>query len=155
MPAPSFKPDLRGFRDLDAILGNLPKAVAKRTLRDGGIKWMQPMADDIRRRAPRNRGDLQDSVTVGTALARSQRKFAGVMGGRRDPNVVVIHAGPGPHPQAVIQEIGSYKEPAQPYVTPAWEAGKDALLQRVAEGMWEPIEAAAARAKKKGKYGRA
>lgn len=155
MPAPSFKPDLRGFRDLDEVLGNLPKAVAKRTLRDGGIKWMQPLAADMKARAPVLSGDTRDSITVGTALSRSQRKFAGIMGGRRDPNMVVIHAGPGPHPQAIIQEIGSYKEPPQPYVTPAWEAGKDALLERVAAGMWEPIEAAAARAKKKGKYGRA
>lgn len=155
MPAASFKVDLRGFRDLDHILGQLPKAVGKRTLRDGGVKWMEPMAADIKRRAPRDKGDLAGGVTVGTKLSRSQIKFAGIMGGRRDPNMVVVHAGPGSHPQAVIQEIGSYKEPAQPYVAPAWEAGKDDLLQRVADGMAEPIMAAAARAKKKGKYGRA
>lgn len=152
---PTFNPRLRGFRDLDKVLGELPRAVAKRTVRQVGIAALEPMAEDMRGRAPVLRGDTRDSITVGTALSRSQRKFAGFMGGRKNPNMIVVHAGPGPLPQAIIQEIGSYKEPAQPYVTPAWEAGHQALLERVADGMAEPIMAAAARAKKKGNYGRA
>ena len=144
-----FNPRLEGFKDLDRVLGTLPKAVAKRTLRKIGIDALEPMAEDMRRRVPVLSGDTRDSITVGTALSRSQRKFAGLMGGRKDPNMVVVHAGPGPYPQAVIQEIGSYKEPPQPYVMPAWEAGHQALLERVADGMAEPIMTAAARAERK------
>lgn len=142
---------LAGFSELDKTLGQLPKAVAKRTLRKIGMDAMQPMADDMKARAPRKFGDLVEGITVGTNLARSQKKFGGLLGGPKSADMVIVHAGPGTHPQAVIQEIGSFKEKAQPYVTPAWEAGHAALLDRVASGMADPIMKAAARAAKKGK----
>lgn len=143
---------LKGFRELDATLATLPKATAKRTLRSIGIEALTPMAEDIRARAPRKFGDLVSGVMVGTTLARSQRKFGGLMGGPKNADMVIVHAGPDQHPQAVIQEIGSFKEPPQPYVGPAWDAGHQALLQRTAAGMAEPIMKAAARAAKKGKF---
>lgn len=134
-----------GFKELNAALKELPRATAKRVARKVMIEALKPMASDMRDRAPKNEGDLQEGITVGTKLTRSQKSF-GFNGGRKSPSMLVVHAGPGPHPQAILQELGTYKEPAQAFVAPAWDAGHDAVLNRVAAGLGREIMAAAKRA---------
>lgn len=149
----SFK--ISGLREVDKVLGQLPKAVAKRILRKVGIDALQPIAADMRSRAPKDKLDLDQSITVGTNLSRSQKKFGGLGGTRKDPNMVVVYAGPGTNPQAVLQEIGtSFHEP-QPYVAPAYDAGKNGAASFVANELHDRVMAAAKRAAKKGKLGRA
>lgn len=138
---------IEGLKELDRALGDLPKATQKRVLRKVGKESLQPMADDMKTRAPRRFGDLVEGVGVSEKLVRSQTKSFN--GGPIDRHMIVIHAGPGGHPQAVIQEIGSFKEAAQPYVTPSWEAGKDRLLRDVASGLERRITDSAKRAARK------
>lgn len=54
-----------GFKELDKALQDLTKATGKGVLRRAGIKAMQPMADIARGMAPRDKGDLAASITVG------------------------------------------------------------------------------------------
>lgn len=142
---------ISGLRDVDRTLGQLPKAVAKRILRTVGVDALQPVAQSMRARAPRDQGDLEKGITVGTALTRSQKKHSGLGGGPRDPNMVVVYTGPGPHPQAVLQEIGTSFHPPQPYVAPAFDETKDGVVTFVSENLRDRVMAAAARAAKKGK----
>lgn len=146
-----MKVKVTGLRDVDRVLGQLPQAVARRQLRQIGIDALQPVAVTMRARAPKDQGDLGDSITVGTALTRSQKKFSGFMGKRRDPNVVVVHVGPGGHPQAVLQEIGTSFHAPQPYVAPTFDAEKDGVVEFVTDNLRDRVMAAAARAAKKGK----
>lgn len=109
---------LDGLDELERTLGQLPSAVAKRTtvrvLKEGG----EPIAQTARELAPERLGDLKESIDVSTRLASSQRReFA------RESDVEV-YVGPGQHPQAITQEFGTFKEPAQPFMRPAWESKK-------------------------------
>ena len=140
----SFK--LTGLKELEAALSQMPKATARatalRALRQGG----EPIARAARRLAPVKYGDLVESIDVGTTLARSQQADTGAVA------PVEVHVGPGQHPQAITQEFGTFKEPAQPFVTPAWEAERMNALDIIGTALGIEVEKTAARlARKAGK----
>ena len=109
---------LTGMKELDRTLGQLPQAVrrqvALKALRDGG----EPIARMARTLAPKDEYHMSESIAVLATLARSQRGDKGAVA------PVEMHVGPGQHPQAITQEFGTFKEPAQPFMTPAWAAQK-------------------------------
>lgn len=51
----------------------------------------------------------------------------------------------------IAQEFGTRKMEANPYMRPAWDGDKDALLARVKREMWTEIQKTVARAAKAGK----
>ena len=131
---------LTGLKELEQALGQMPKATARAV---GFRVLRQPIARAARRLAPVNQGDLVESIDVGTALARSQQADKGAVA------PVEVHVGPGQNPQAITQEFGTYKEPAQPYLTPAWEAEKMNALDIVGTGLGIEVEKTAARIARK------
>ena len=100
---------------------------------------MEPLADAMRNRAPVDAGDLKDSIAVSTRNPRKNRK----------QSTVEVHAGPGRHPQAHLREFGGDGNPPEPYVRPAWDGGKDELLNGLKDDLWSEISKAAARQAKK------
>ena len=52
-------------------------------------------------------------------------------------------------PQGIWQEFGTVNQPPQPFMRPAWDGGKDALLDGIADDLWAEISKAAARQAKK------
>jgi hypothetical protein len=140
-----------GGREVEAVLVQLPRAVSKRTARQSQIEALEPIADTMRAKAPRLTGGTAKSVNVGTALSRSQKRFAGFAGGSRDADTQVVYAGPDARPQALLSEIGSVNNAPVPYVRPAWDGAAGGLLERFA-GIFGPrVMAAFERASKKGK----
>lgn len=136
---------VEGLRELEKALGELPRATGKAVLRRVGRKRLQPIADHARQLAPVDEHDLQRSIAVSTRLSPRQRREAR----RGDKDDVTIHAGAGPLPQAHLQEFGTYKEPAQPFMRPAWDSGKDELLDGLKDDIWKEIEKTAARLARK------
>ena len=134
---------LEGLRELEAALRQMPQATARRVgvrvLREGA----EPIARAARRLAPVGEGDLVESIDVGTNLAPSQRGDKGAVA------PLEVHVGPGQQPQAITQEFGTYKEPAQPFMTPAWEAERMNALDIVGTGLGIEVEKTAARLAKK------
>jgi HK97 gp10 family phage protein len=130
---------VEGLRELDRALGQLPKATAKNVLRRVALARLEPMAEEMRRRVPVDAGDLKKGITVTTKNPRRNRK----------KSTVEAHAGPGRHPQAHLREFGGDKNPPAPYVRPAWDGGKDELLNGVGADLWAEIQKAAQRAAKK------
>ncbi|QPI73930.1 HK97-gp10 family putative phage morphogenesis protein [Sphingobium sp. Cam5-1] len=139
--AETFK--LEGLKELEAALGQMPRATARatglRALRLGA----EPIARAARRLAPVAEGNLVESIDVGTNLARSQRGDRGAVA------PLEIHIGPGQQPQAIAQEFGTYKDPAQPFMTPAWEAERMNALDVVGTALGIEVEKTAARLAKK------
>lgn len=137
----AFKLD--GLKDLEAALRQMPQATARatglRALRAGA----EPIARAMRRLAPVGEGDLVESIDVGTRLAPSQQPDRGAVA------PLEIHVGPGQNPQAITQEFGTYKEPAQPYATPAWEAERMNALDIVGTSLGIEVEKTANRLAKK------
>jgi HK97 gp10 family phage protein len=130
---------VEGLRELDAALSDLPKATSRNVMRRAGIKALEPMAEEMRRRVPVDSGDLKDGIGVSTRNPRRNRR----------QSEVEVHAGPGRHPQAHLREFGGDGNPPEPYVRPAWDGGKIELLDTIKQDLWSEIDKAAARLAKK------
>lgn len=130
---------IEGLREVDAALGQLGKATGRNVMRRVAIKRLQPIADEMKANAPVDQSDLRDSIIVTTKNPKRNRKRS----------EVEAHAGPGRHPQAHLQEFGTAHHAPQPFARPAWDGGKDALLEGITDDFWTEIEKAAARQAKK------
>lgn len=130
---------VEGLREVDAALGQLGKATGRNVMRRVAVARLQPIAEDMRDKAPVDQSDLRDSIIVTTKNPKRNRKRS----------QVEAHAGPGRHPQAHLQEFGTQHHGPHPFVRPAWDAGKDELLEGIADDLWTEIEKAAARQARK------
>lgn len=136
---------LEGFRELDRALGQLPKATAKNVLRRTLNKAAKPIDDDASAAAPFLTGGLQRSVITGTRLTRSQR---GATRMATSNYYAEIHVGTS-LAKGMFQEFGTFKDEAQPWFRPAWEAAKDQALNIIKVELKGEIEKAAKRYAKK------
>ncbi|MBY6113296.1 HK97 gp10 family phage protein [Mameliella alba] len=136
----SFK--VKGFRDLDKALSQLPKASAKAVARRILKKAGQPIADAGAAKAPKHQGHLRESYGVGTKLTRRQSKMA------RKESPVEVYVGPN-DPAAIQTEFGNEHQAAEPHLRPAWDAHKEDALQIIADEFWQEIEKAVARYNKR------
>lgn len=136
---------VEGLVELQEALRELPDATARNVLRRVAKKVLTPIADRARQLAPMDDGRLRASITVGNRLTRRQRSQSE----RGDPNDVVMYAGAGALPQAHMQEFGTQHSPPQPFMRPAWDQGKDRVLESIKEDLWTEIEKAAKRAARK------
>lgn len=134
-----------GLKEVQAALRELPDATAKNVLRRVGREGLEPIAEAMRGAVPVASNALKNSITVGTRLTRRQRAKHR-KDGRDD---VEVFAGAGSDPAAHLQEFGTVKFPPQPFVRPAWDEGKDALLEGIKDAMWAEIEKAAERLARK------
>ena len=146
--------DLRGFRELDRALGELPKATARNVLRRVARGALEPMANAAAAAAPEDTGKLAFSIEVSeTRTRRAQPAKAeflapGVFRSARKNYVELAMGSAGGLrvlPYAAFVEFGTVDTPAQPYMRPAWDAGKDGALQHVRSELGSEIDKAAAR----------
>ena len=136
---------LEGFRELDAALGKLPKATAKNVLRRVLKKAADPIDQDASAAAPFLTGGLQRSVIAGTRLTRSQRRGSYL---QTSNYYAEIHIGTS-QSKGMFQEFGTFKDTAQPWFRPAWEANKTVALKIIGDELKIEIEKAAKRYAKK------
>jgi HK97 gp10 family phage protein len=148
---------VEGLRELDRALGELPKATGKNVLRRVLLKAGEPMAADMRRKAPDDPdtggNDLRSSIGVGTKLSKRQAQQHGKMF-RDDKASAELFVGAGPLPHAHLQEFGTVNHAPQPFARPAWDANKDAALETIATQLGAEIAKAAKRLAKKAARGR-
>lgn len=135
---------LEGFRELDAALGELPKATGKNVMRRGMLKALEPMEHIAEARAPYKTGRLQKGIEKGTRLSRAQAREA-----RETKSYVEVYMGPRPGVVPIVAEFGSYKDSPQPYMRPAWDEDHAALLERMKAFTWGEIRTAAQRLARK------
>jgi hypothetical protein len=139
-----------GLRELDAALGELPKATGRNVMRRVALARLEPMAEEARRLAPVEDADLRDSIAVSTRLAGYARRF-----NKRSKSEAEAHMGPAgaggkkAPPQGSLQEFGTKNHPPQPFMRPAWDGGKDALLNGIKDDLKGEIEKAVQRLARK------
>lgn len=133
---------IEGLAEVDKALGQLPAATGKNVLRRVGIARLQPIADDMRSRAPKKSGHTQESIIVTTRRPK---------GGGREPrkSTVEVFAGPGTSPVGVQQEFGNVNHGPQPFVRPAWDEGSRDLLDGIGDDLGAEITKAADRIARK------
>lgn len=141
---------VEGLREIDAALGELGKATGRNVMRRVAIKRLEPMADVARRLAPVDDADLRDSIAVSTQLKGYAKRL-----NKRSKSEVEAHMGPAgtksakAPPQGSLQEFGTLNHGPQPFMRPAWDGGKDALLDGIKDDFWTEIAKAAQRQAKK------
>lgn len=158
-----------GLREVDRALGELSKSAARTVLRRAGMTALRPMAEMAARLAPRDTGELAGSITVSAradGADAGKAAFASVMrrGGSRSDAVqalrearesqdfVTVFAGPRKPDGAreavkqIAMEFGSFKDAAQPYMRPAFDAEARPTVDRLKPLIMAEIERAMARA---------
>jgi len=136
---------IEGLAELQEALRELPDATARNVLRRVAKEVLEPIAERARQLVPVNDGRLRDSIKVSGSLSRRQKsQFQ-----RTDPNDVVMFAGAGALPQAHMMEFGTIDVAPRPFMRPAWDSGKQPLLDTLKDILWAQIEKAAKRAERK------
>lgn len=130
---------VEGLREIDQALGQLGKSTGRNVMRRVALARLQPIAEEMRRLAPVAAGDLKESIAVTTRRPKRHRKMS----------EVEAYAGPGRHPQAHLQEFGAQHHGPQPFARPAWDGGKEKLLEGIQGDFWSEISKAAARQARK------
>jgi len=142
---------IKGLKELDRALGNLPKATGKNVLRRVLKEAGEPIARAARDRAPRHDLHLYESIDVSTKLNPRQRSLHK---DQSSPTFQEMFVGTN-NPAGVQQEFGNERHGAQPFMRPAWDATKNQALHIIEHLLWTEIEKAAKRqARKAAKAGK-
>ena len=144
-----MKVRIDGLRELDAMLGELPKSTAKAVLRRVGIKALQPMAAAARGMAPDDPAtpdpDLESSITVGTKLNKRQAAMAKNDEGKA---FVTVYMGTN-DPAGVLQDFGTVNHGPQPFMRPAFDQEAQGAIKIVGEELGDEIMKTVARRAKR------
>lgn len=139
-----------GLREMEAALSEFTKGTGRNVLKRAALKAIEPMADEMARRAPVHDHDLQKSIQATDKLNKRQKKL------NRQPSTVEVYAGPtaaagdlGAPPQGIFQEFGTENHGPQAFARPTWDAGNRALLDRTADSLGAEIEKSRQRAARK------
>jgi len=142
------KVKIEGLKELEAALSQLPTATGKNVLKRVLLARGRPIAEAAAASADRVSGALARSFGVSTVLSSRQKGLHKKMFAD-EKAAVEVFVGAGPLPQAHLEEFGSTHNAPSPMLRPAWDGGRDAALDGIADDLWKEIEAAAARLAKK------
>lgn len=130
---------VEGLKELERALMDLPKSTGKRVVRKVLMNAGEPLAKAGASNAPLGpTGNLKASYGVGTKLTRRQAKL------NKKVSDVEVYVGPN-DPAAVQTEFGNEHQGAEPHLRPAWDAGKEKVLEDIRQGLWAEIRKAADR----------
>lgn len=143
-----------GFAELGQALDELEKAATVRSLIQRVLKKAgQPVADHASSLAPigpqrhgegsHKAGRLKLSASVGAKLNRTQKALEK---NRDTTSFTQVYIGFGPFVEAITEEFGTVRGvKPHPMLRPAWDAGKDGVLDSIKNDMGEEITKTAAR----------
>ena len=162
--------NIEGLKELDAALGELGKATARNVMMRALKKSAEPIEQAAKSMAPRDQGDLAESIAITTkSTARAGRKaFADAMksgsskgdaqaaaraankGAKGKDTFSQVFVGPtdgGRH--GWFNEFGTENMAAQPFMRPAFDVGAPKALASLKPDLATEIEKARVRAAKK------
>lgn len=160
---------VEGLKELEHALRELPKATARNTLKGVLKKRAEPIAAAARSLVRVKSGRLRDSIVVSPKISNATGKaeFAAALRAGKGKAAAVsalrdarraaggssyfaeMHVGPGPLPHAHLNEFGSSKMSPKPFMRPAWDSNKGAVLDGIKADLWAAIGKAAARYRKR------
>lgn len=163
---------VEGLKELDAALGELSKGAARGVLRRALIKAAEPMRAAAARNAPEDTGTLKRSIIVTSKIDNRAGKaeYAAVMKGggskaeavgalrdaRRATGIgesfAEVFMGPTKSGKrnsikAMVQEYGSKKQAAQPYMRPAFDAEAQNVINGIKGELTAEIDKSVKRAR--------
>lgn len=172
--AKAVRVSVSGLKELEAGLAELSKATARNTMQRALTKAAEPMKDAAERNAPERTGALKRSIIVtsktnnrigkkeyGATLAAGGTKAQAVSAlrdARRSKgygeSFAEVYMGPAKGSKrdaikALVQEFGSRKQAAQPYLRPAFDAEAQGVIDRVAGELSTEIDKSVQRARRR------
>ena len=154
--------ELSGWKELDRMLAQLPKAVQKSTLQKALSDAAIPVIHEARQNAPRsgNAGPhYADSFAIGKKLTRRQKRLARMPGsekmqatiyaGSKDPKAHLIEFGTGPRRTKSGRYTG--QTAPQPVLRTAWDRHKRKVAKRFEENIWKELVKSARRLRRQAK----
>ncbi|WP_083791189.1 HK97-gp10 family putative phage morphogenesis protein [Roseobacter sp. CCS2] len=144
-----FEVKFEGGRELEAALAEIERAATRKSLARRVLKrTAQPVADKANATAPKDEDStdkqLNESYVVTSKLTKRQAAIE--RRGNRDD--VVMYVGTS-HPAGVQQEFGNRRHGPQPHFRPAWDVGRDQMLERMRQDLAMEIQKTLARARAK------
>lgn len=134
---------LEGFRELDRALGQLPKATARNTLVRVLKKAAAPVQGEAQSNAPRDTGELEGDIIVGTRLTKSQTRANRFVKGFAEVYVGTDLS------RGMFTNFGTYKDPPQFWFDRAWASTQNEALTIISTELGSEIEKSAKRYAKK------
>lgn len=135
---------VEGLKELEAIMGTLSAATNKRAAAVVLMEVAEPLAEDAAALAPDDPAtggfDLKSTIRAGRRATRGAK--------HRKESPVEVLIGPRSR-HAHLQEYGTSRHGAQPYMRPMWDGSKDWALTEIEKKLWERIQKASARAAKR------
>lgn len=134
--------EFKGFKELYKAIDHLPETVKKSELEPLLVQALTPMMEYARVFAPDDPltgppwslpQSIEVSVRQRSGRARSDRSL-----GRFDARAYMGPTKFG-YPQAVMQEFGTFRHVAQPYMRPAYDAQKHGALKIISNGLAERL----------------
>jgi hypothetical protein len=150
----SIKLEVKGFRDIERALADLPRGTSKGVARRAMKKELAPIADTANAFWP---GATDDVFRVTSRISPSQRGDSQAKRGRSVVNLYVgANYGPQGAPHAHLIEFGTGPRytrggafrgsvAPQPMLQPAWDAHKNQLLEGLGARLWDEIRKTQAR----------
>ncbi len=163
---------VEGLKELDRALGELTKATARNTLQRALITAGEPMRAAAERNAPVDTGELKRSIKISSRVDNraGKREYAATLagGGTKAQAVQALRdarrakgigesfaeAFIGPEKgrrrlavKATVQEFGSRKQSAQPYMRPAFDAEAENVIKRIGTELSREIDKSVTRAR--------
>lgn len=141
--ASTFK--IQGVREFENALDGLVKATARNVLRRSLRKAGEPMLRTMEAKAPRDTGWTAGSIAISNTLNPANRRDQKKEG----KSFAEVYVGSTRGSAALLQEYGTFKQPARPYGRPAWEQTKGLAVDIFVRELKQELDKAAARAARK------
>ncbi|OWQ95118.1 HK97-gp10 family putative phage morphogenesis protein [Sphingopyxis witflariensis] len=164
-----------GGKELEKALREIGKTATARNIATRALKVAaEPIAEEARRLAPEDKGNLREAIKIGTKAnmgrGRSLRSkddtvytFIGIDGSvlppkesktrRNKRKTRFLQNSGGVAAYSIFVEYGTESMAPQPFMRPAFEREKHKAVERMAPALWDEIAKAAARAAKKSAKG--
>lgn len=172
--AKAVRVSVSGLKELEAGLAELSKATARNTMQRALTKAAEPMRQAAERNAPERTGALKRSIIVtsrtNNRIGKKEYGATLAAGGTRAQAVSAlrdarrakgygesfaeVYMGPAKGSardaiKALVQEFGSRKQAAQPYMRPAFDAEAQGAIDRVAGELSTEIDKSVQRARRR------
>jgi HK97 gp10 family phage protein len=136
---------IEGLGEIVAALSELPKTTSRNVVRRILKRRAEPFAETARALVPVDKGFLRESIVVSTKLTKHQRR----QHRKEAPEDIEVYIGPNADPAAHLQEFGTSRFKAQPFMRPAWDQNKAGAVEGIAADLWQENEKAIARRARK------
>ncbi|HTN60268.1 MAG TPA: HK97-gp10 family putative phage morphogenesis protein [Devosia sp.] len=137
-----------GGQQLDAALNQFTESKRRSIGRVALTNAGEIVARAARAKAPRDTGELAESISVSGTLSKAQKS------GRTKATEQERFIGPDNRPYGHLREFGSDGNPPEPFMRPAWDETNGQVLKRISDELWVGIEKAAKAAAKKAARGK-